>query len=442
MMRKPLNRRTFLRGMLGGAAVAVGLPPLEAFMNATGTAYAADSAFPTRYGSFFWGNGVQSRFWVPEDQGENWTPTMQLAPLNPMKEHISVLTGMEVKLPNTLAHVTGAAGIFSGSEPIAFTNDDYTYASASIDQILAERIGGDTRFRSIELSVAPGTTGLSFSGPNSRNAAEDNPKALFERLFGAGFRAPGDEPIIDPKLSLRRSVLDAVMGDANRLKTKLGAGDQWRLDQHLASVRDLELRIARIEADPPNLAACVRPEEPADLPDIDGRPQISARARVMADLATMAYACDLTRVLSYWYSDPVSNPLFPNTTAGHHQLTHDEPGDMPQVQGIILTIMEDFNYFLNSLNSIQEGEGTLLDNCLILGTSDVSSPRTHQIDEFPIVLAGQAGGKVRTGFHYRSATKENVSMVPYTILNAMGAPVSEFGTGEGLVTEGLGVIEV
>lgn len=441
MRCKPLNRRTFLKGMLGGSAIALALPPLEAFMNVNGTAY-AESAFPVRYGSFFWGNGVQSRFWVPEEEGELWTPTTQLQPLAELMADVTVITGMEVKLQNLSAHGTGAAGIFSGSQLLIANDGSETYASATLDQILAEQIGGDTLYRSVELGVAPGTNGLSFNGPNSRNPAEVSPTALFERLFGAGFRAPGDEPIIDPKLSLRRSVLDAVMGDVAKLKQKLGAGDQWRMDQHLSAVRDLELRIARIEADPPNLAACVKPEEPVPLPDIDGRPQLLERSRAMSDLATMAFACDLTRVLSYWYSDPVSNPLFPNTTGGHHQLTHDEPGDMPQVQSIILAIMDDFRYFLDSLKSIPEGDGTLLDNCLILGTSDVSSPRTHQIDEFPIVLAGRAGGRVQTGFHYRSATKENASMVPFTILNAMGAPVSEFGTEAGLVNQGLGVIEV
>ena len=437
---KPLNRRTFLKGMLGGAAVAVGLPPLEAFMNVNGTAY-AESAFPLRYGSFFWGNGVQSPYWVPSEEGADWTPTLQLQPLESLKSDVTILTGMEVKLSNILAHGTGAAGIFSGSEAIVHDDENWTFSSVSIDQILAQQIGGDTRFRSVELGVEPGVKGLSFNGVNSRNAAEYSPAALFERLFGAEFRAPGDEPIIDPKLSLRRSVLDAVMGDVGRLKQKLGTGDQWRLDQHLDAVRDLELRIARIEAAPPNLAACMKPEEPQAMPDIDGRPQMSARSRAMSDLATMAYACDMTRVLSYWYSDPLSNALYPNTTAGHHQLTHDEPGDMPQVQGIILSIMEDFRYFLDNLKSIPEGDGTLLDNCLILGSSDVSSPRTHQIDEFPLVLAGKAGGRIQTGFHYRSGTKENASMIPFSVLNAMGAPVSEFGVGEGKVTQGLGVIE-
>ena len=166
------------------------------------------------------------------------------------------------------------------------------------------------------------------------------------------------------------------------------------------------------------------------------------RSHVMTELAVMAYACDLTRVLSYYYSDGVSDCLYPNATAGHHQLTHDEPGDMPQVQMITQSIMEDFAYYLEALRAVPEGDGNLLDNSLILGTTDVSYARTHQIDEYPLLLAGTAGGAIQTGMHYRSTTKENAGHIPFTILNAMGVVTGEWGLDEGMVTSGVGALEL
>ncbi|MEO1266825.1 MAG: DUF1552 domain-containing protein [Myxococcota bacterium] len=439
-----LSRRTFLRGVLGGTAISLGLPPLEAFFNANGTAYAVDGAFPKRFGLFFWGNGMLPDRWVPAATGPDWEATEQLAPLANLRSEITLLTGMEVKTGNPVPHGSGPPGLLTGDGPVDRNGSfgESTFPGPTIDQIMAGEIGGDTRFRSLEIGVEQGTTGLSHNGPDSINPAETNPTALFERLFGADFRAPGEEPIIDPKLSLRRSVLDAVMEDSNRLNQRLGASDRIRLEQHFSAVRDLELRIARLEEDPPNLAACIRPDAPpTELPDINGRPPMRERSRLMTDLVTMAMACDMTRVLSFWFTRPVSNVLFPTANAGHHQLTHDEPGDQPQVNQIVISIMEDLAYFLESLRSIPEGDATLLDNSIILATSDVSYARTHQINEYPLLLAGSGCGTLRKGFHYRSTTQENTSLLSFSLLRAMDVRVSEFGTGPGHVTQGLSAIE-
>lgn len=441
----PMSRRKFLRGMMATSAVTVALPALEAFTNTTGTAYASGNAFPKRYGLFYWGNGVHPDLWIPERTGTEWELSPQLAPFANVKSSLSVLTGLEVKLPNLIAHSSGPCGLLSGG-PLAGSNrdgdDDFPiFELPSLDRIIANEIGNDTRFRSVEVAVEPGAKGLSYNSAESLNPPESNPVEIFNRLFGAGFRAPGEEPIIDPKLALRRSVLDAVLGDANKLRQRLGMADQARLDQHLTGIRELELRIARIESDPPSLAACVRPEEPRTPPMVDGRHNMRERSRIMSDLMVMAYACDLTRVINYTYSDLLSNNLYPDATAGHHQLTHDEPGDMPQCQAITYSMMEDFAYYLEALKAIPEGDGTLLDNCVILGTTDVSYARTHQIDEYPILLAGNAGGTLNSGIHYRSETKENASHVPFSILRALGVQVASYGKDEGYVTKGLAEIE-
>lgn len=440
MKRTPLSRRTFLRSLALGSAVGIGLPPLEAFFNGNGTAYAADGSFPRRFGLFFWGNGILPERWIPTNEGADWTLSDQLQPLAAVKPHVTLLTGMEVKVQNLVAHATGPGGFLSGA-PLITNGDDYTFAAPSLDQLIAAEVGKQTLYRSLEVGVQPDGIGHSFNGRDSRNAAETDPIKLFQRLFGDGFREPGDEPIIDPKWALRRSVLDAVMEDASQLKTRLGVNDQRRLDLHLESVRELEQRISLLESDPPSLAACQRPEEAVEVPDIAGRPQMDVRSDVMTRLVTMAYACDLTRVMSYWYSDPLSNILYPGATAGHHQLTHDEPGDQPQVHDIVLSAIGAYASLIGSLEDIPEGDGTLLDNTILLGTTDVSYGRTHQIDEFPIVLAGSGGGTLKTGFHYRSVTKENTSHVPFSILRAMDIPVAEFGVDEAKVTQGFSVIE-
>ena len=438
-MKKPLSRRTFLRGVLGGTAIALGLPPLEAFFNSSGTAY-ANGATPRRFGMFFWGNGILPERWIPTDTGPDWTLSEQLLPLAAVRDHVTLLSGMEVKTGNPLAHVSGPAGLLTGTAPIV-RGDEYTFAGPTLDQVMAAEIGGDTQFRSLEVGVEPRGKGMSFNGPDSVNPPISDPAALFERLFGANFREPGSEPIMDPTLSVRRSILDSVIADADTLKKRLGANDKQRLDQHFTAVRDLELRIARLQEDPPNLAACMQPEMPAALDESDGRVRVSERAKVMADLVTMAFACDLTRVLTFWHSDPLNDLLYPDATAGHHQLTHDEPGDQPQVNAIVIAIMESFATMIDAMRAIPEGDGTLLDNTILLGTTDVSYGRTHQIHEYPLLLAGTGQGRIKNGFHYRSETKENTSLVSLSLLRAMGVQASEFGVDEGRVTQGLSVIE-
>lgn len=435
-----LSRRTLLRGMLGGAAVGIGLPPLEIFFDRHGLAY-ADGGFPKRFGIWFWGNGILPARWNPTGEGTEWTLSEQLQPLASVKSEITVVSGMSVKTGNSIPHGSGPAGVLSGAPLIVRSGDDYTFSAPSIDQVLAAQIGRETRFRSLEVGVRP-EGGLSYTGPNSRNPPESSPAELFQRLFGGGFTPPGETPVIDPKVRLRRSVLDVVMGDAARVRSKLGMNDQRRLDQHLEGVRDLERRLARLEEAPPSLAACAVPTTPAaDYPEIDGRPRFGEVSAVLAELMAMALACDQTRVFSYVFTYPVNNLLFPGISTGHHRLTHDEPGDQPLVHQIIVQIITELAHFLERLRAVPEGAGTLLDNCAILATSDVSFGRTHSLDDYPLIIAGTAGGALKKGLHYRSPSGENTSMVLVSLLRAMGLTIDGFGVGPGRSEQGLGAIE-
>lgn len=427
---KFLDRRTLLKGLLGAATVSLALPPLECMTNTNGTAWAGGQAFPKRFGVWFWGNGVVPDEWTPQGEGANWTPSSLLMPLADLRDKLTVITGTRVATLNTVPHGSGPAGVLTGD---ALVNGHLS--RPSLDQVIADAVGGDTRFRSLETGVQPSTGGLSYSGAGQVNPPETSPRALFNRLFGEGFRAPGEMTMADPRLRLRRSVLDAVAGQAAGLRGRLGSADRARLDQHLEGVRTIERQLQRLEENPPNLAACRRPEMPAEsYPEMGGRPQVQAISRLVSDLTAMALACDQTRVFFHMYSQPVSNVLYPSASSGHHQLTHDEPGAQPEVQAILRLIMADLGYFLRALRAVPEGDGTLLDHCLVLAMTDCSYGRTHSLDEYPLMVAGSGNGAVRTGLHLRPRG-ENTSKVMLALLQAMGVRAAEYGVGPGRVTE-------
>lgn len=436
-----LSRRAMLRGMLGGSVVAIGLPAFDLFLNGNGNAYAdGGSGFPTRFGIFFWGNGMLPQHWTPKGAGADWQLSESLKPLAALQKSITVVTGTRLEIPNNVPHFATAAGILSG-RPLTKVGEDMTFSGQSIDQIIADVLGADTRFRSLEFG-AGSKDGLSYNGPNSRNSAENSPHALFERLFGAGFTLPGDKPVVDPTLALRQSVLDAVVDDGKRLRAALGVNDQKRLDQHMDGIRALEKRLAKLQLSPPALAACKVPKEPlADYPDVLGRPQLLEKNAIFAELSAMALACDQTRVFSNWFTHPVNNLLFQGAPAGHHQLTHDEPADQPEVHKIVLQCVTAMAAQIAALQNVKEGDGTLLDHCAVLCCSEVSLGKTHSLEDMPIVIAGGAGGKLKTGLHYHSPASENASKVLLSLCRACGLTLPSFGADGGHVTEGLSAIE-
>ncbi len=436
------SRRRLLKGFLAGSLVTIGLPPLDMFLNSHGTAYAAEpGGFPKRFGIFFWGNGVLPHRFTPIGEGAEWQVSEELAALEPHKAKLSVVSGMEVKVPNLEPHWATLCGMLTGG-PILMDGTDWTFSAPTIDQFLASEIGDATRFASIEVGTAVGSKTVCYAGPNSPISPEREPLALFERVFGGGFQLPGEAPIIDPTLTLQRSVLDAVMDDITAVKASVGYADRLRLDQHFDGIRSLEQRLRKLEEEPPNYASCDYPPMPeGEYPDIEGRPQIQVVNRAFCDILAYALACDQTRVFTNIFTRPLTNILFANATAGHHQLTHDEPGEQVMVHDIILQCMEAFAYQLQALDAIAEGDGTLLDHCLLLGTSDVGLGKTHTPEDFPIVLAGGASGAIKTGIHYSSPANESTTKVLLSIVRAMGVDAASFGAAEGEVSESLTAID-
>ena len=441
---QPLTRRAVLGGVARGALVTLALPPLEAMFDAGGRAYACDGILPKRFGLWFWGNGNLPDLWTPTGtgtgDGDEWTLSEQLAPLEVVKHRLCVVTGMKVHLSNDAPHGSGAAGILCAA-PLQSTGDDSTMSAPSIDQVIAEQVGGASIYRSIQ-TAASDCSGMSYNGANSRNPPETDPYAFYERIFGDTFIEPGEKGKVDPKLGLRRSVLDAVMQDIDRLDARLGSADRARLEQHLEGVRELEQRLAILEENPPNLEACTRAEAlTGDYSDVDSRPQLAARNEVMSTMLAMTLACDQTRVFGHYLTDPVSDVLFEGASAGHHDLTHNEGGEQPEVNAITIAIMEMLATTIQKLEAIEEGDGTLLDNCAVLACSEVSLGQTHSIEEMPVIIAGSGCGFFKQDHHSRSLSGDNVTKVLVSLQRAMDISVGEFGEDEAMVDEGLSDIE-
>ncbi len=446
-MSRFLNRRTFLRGLLGGATVSVALPPLEAMFNSHGTALAQGVRIPKRFGIWFWGNGIRRAQWLPDGTGTGWTPRAEIAALAApaLKPYVSPVTGLEIKTDRH-PHHSGMAGILTGARyhlvgPVRDTIVS-SFQYPSIDQVVAERWAQDpaTRapFRSLELGICrfrgtdEGTTfqHLSHNGPNNVNPAEYEPARLFRRLFGM--------PLSGQRDAARRSVLDAVKADLNRLKTQVSATDRARLDQHTESIRSIELRLGTTPAQ------CVTPGAPAEsYPDNQGREPIAEKNQIMSDILAMALACDLTRVFSVLFSTCGAGTVFWMAGAqnGLHQIAHDERAGgaepQPTLHAATTFTMEQLAYFLERLRSIPEGAGNLLDNCAILCTTELSEGYSHTNDEFPIIIAGRAGGALRGGYHYRSTNRDNTSRALLTLLRAVDDPRPSYGVGPGETSQPL-----
>lgn len=438
MTRPHPTRRRVLKGLLGGAAVSVMLPPLESLGALTRSAHAAalsDEGFPLRFGLFLWGNGVGLPSFWPAQTGPDWQATGQLQPLVRHRQRLALVSGYEVRVPNVIPHFSGLAGILTGREPAGVDGNESMNAP-TVDQVMAQAIGGATRFRSLETGARVDRP-YSHNGAWSPNPSETDPHALFERLFGAGFRAPGDDTEPDPRIGLRRSVLDVVRDQVSDLQTKVSTQDRRRLDQHLTGVRELERRLARLLEDPPDLAACVRPDAPSLAPTLDP----FATNEAVADLLAMALACDQTRVFSHVFTNWLDNYVYNNTSTGHHRLTHEEPGQQPQVVDITTQIMGAMATFLDKLEAIPEGSRTLLDHCAILCTSDVALGMTHSLTDFPILIAGSAGGKIVNGTHVRSSSGENASEITLTLMRACGHNAPEWGQRDARTTRSATALE-
>ncbi len=450
-----ISRRTALRGLLGGTAVTVGLPPLEAMLDSNGVRYADGAEIPKRFGLCFWGNGVNQKFWTPTGTGTSWTPSVTLDPLVAAagKENLSIVTNTYAPTVGYWAHHSSFKTFFAAAFP-RYPMPNYEgfpdFGGPRFDEIIRTRLGGKTKFDGIEVQV-------SRAGSNQPNLRGDpkspkfNPQAMFDQLFADFMPGGGTATPSTWVFEMKKSVLDAVQADGARMKNKLGAADRVRVDEHMASIRSLENSIDVASRTPPPASCLVPPKpglRPGDMPG--GKEPLREVNTAMCDLLAYALSCDRTRTFALTLTEVQSgaviwqaqglDPLWANQS--YHSMGHDEPGDQPNVQKVTLFLMEQFAYLLRKLKSVPVGAGTLLDHCCVLGTSEQAAGRGHGTTNPPMVIAGKAGFALKGGVHYQavpsitSAVRSNPGAANYTrvlvtIMRAVGAlgPTDGFGTG-------------
>lgn len=435
-MTARFNRRSLMRGMLGGAAVAVGIPTLDLFLDGNGRAYANGAKLPTRFGTYFWGLGLTDTpagtRWVPTKQGRGFEITPELEPLAAVKDKVSVFSGFRVigdGRPN-LVHWSGHASILSGVAPARSNNFD----AASFDTIVADAIGGGTRFKALDIS--PSGKIVSYSTRSGRAFAtpETTSISLYTRLFGDGFQDPNSpdwKP--DPSIMLRQSVLSAITDQRKALLADVGKADQVKLDQYFTSLREMENQLAVQLERPEKCEACVVPGKPQEQKRAASIDVVNANNKAMAKLMAMGLACNQTKVFNVVHTPGASETYLPGDSKIYHQYSHDEPTDarlgyQPMTSKLAGMVMQGFGDFLKEMDAIKEGDGTLLDHSLVFGFSDTGYAKIHSLENIPMFLAGGANGKHKAGQHI--ATKgESVTRLSLTAMQMVGAPVGEFGTG-------------
>src|SRR5712671_5364666 len=350
------------RRLLKGAAIAIGLPPLEAMFDSKGIAYAATAAGrvvspaapETRFVLWFNGNGVVEKYWIPTETGPDYQLTPCLSPLAPFRNDVHVITGLD----NPSARMPGPGNDHHRSMSSLVSGTSFTGRGAggpSIDQVIASKIGGESRFRSLQIGVSQESFGesiqrnLSWSDRDRPLPPEMLPHQLFDRLFGVRERAWVDR---------EKSILDAVQEDARAVKAKLGRQDQTRVEEYLSSVRDVERSIATL---PPQYRTVV--ERPAEGGDLRDWPRI---AKLQSDLLVHALASGQTRVASYMLTKCQGLTRFPwlgHTAQRHHEYTHGQvetPAGMRILRDICRWHVEEFAYLVGKLKATPEGDGNLL----------------------------------------------------------------------------------
>jgi hypothetical protein len=439
---KRISRRTVLRGI--GATIA--LPLLDAMLPRAAAQVASAASrvrLPRRLAFVYVPNGINMREWTPRTEGTDFELPSTLQPLAPYKQNVLVLSGLTCDKarpngdgPGDHARATGA--FLTGCQARKTGGADIR-AGVSADQFAATRIGDQTRLPSLELGIerfqqagscdsgyaCVYSTTMSWRTPTTPLPVVVDPGQVFERLFS---NRPND-PDRARRNRLRGSVLDSALEDARGLRNQVGGADQQRLDEYLTSVRELEQRIARLERLPPV-------EPPAGMNRPTGVPrEVTAHMRLMTDLLVLAFQTDLTRVATYMLAREGSNrPYnFIGVSEGHHELSHhqNDPRKLGQIRAINHFHVQQYAYLIERLRSVREGEGTLLDNCMIAYGSAIGDGNRHNHDELPILLAGGGGGTLRTGRHLRYPRETPLNNLWLSLLERVGAPTDRLGDSTG-----------
>lgn len=431
--RRPLSRRTILRGAAG---VTVALPLLEAMLPARAR---AARPVPKRFVVFFSGNGTIHHNWAPRaGAGETqFTLSPILQPLQRHQRDLVVIDGVDQQGGGADAHLDGIGGLLTGAEikigrdVNQNTGKRLGWANGiSVDQRIAEAIGTQTKLKSLDLGVQcfPGYYGrISFSAPGRPVVPEPDPASAFARLFGDGTHSARELRRLRAE---DRSVLDAVLDQFRAVKGSLGAPDGRYLEAHLDSVRELERRLSAAPG-----PACAPPRIDA-APDPRANDSFPMIGRLHMDLLVTALACDLTRVGSLmWGGAAGGGPRFTwiGITDEHHKLSHDGDGNQSAVEQLTRInrwYAEQLAYLVDRCKAVRDASGSLFDHCLVLWGNELGKGNSHSRKDAPYVLAGSAGGALRTGRYLRYDGDVPHNNLLVSLCNAMGIPATTFGKPE------------
>jgi Protein of unknown function (DUF1552) len=434
-MTNPVNRRTVLRGM--GAALA--LPWLESLPSAARAATPTGKP-PVRMCYWYVPNGVHLPSWFPAREGTLVDLPETLRPLSFARDYLNTFHGLvhNTALVNGddegCGHGQGAASFLTGAQ--ALQTQDNVRVGISVDQLYARHVGDATRFPSLELGCESARSGnafgysgtykthISWRTPTSPAPYEMNPKVVFDRLFTRGSTSLTQATVADRDF-YRRSLIDHVLEDANRIKSRVARSDQRKLDQYLTGVREVERRILRAAA-------------PADLKGTDfARPagipeEFDEHLRLMCDLMVLAFQTDSTRAASFMVTKEATDRNYPwlGFTDGHHELSH-HGGDAEKhrkLREIDRYHIQILAYMIEKMMTIEEAGGTtLLDNAMVLYGSGISDGDLHNHINLPVIVLGKGGETMRTGRHFRCRAETPMSNLLLAMLRQAGVPVNQFG---------------
>jgi hypothetical protein len=437
--RFAISRRTFLRG----AGVTLGLPWLDAMVPTAHASAVPSGRAPRRLACLFFPNGVWQNDWIPQQTGSDFTLPFSLEPLADLRDDLLILSGLDkAHSRQGDGHYAKTANFLTGMPVEKTTGKNINSGGISLDQLVAQHVGGQTPLPSLELGTESVISGvdsnvgytrlygshISWQSPTRPVAKEINPRLVYERLFGTDGQAPalGGE---------HQHLLDFVLEDARRLRGRLGRDDQFKFDEYLDAVRAVERRIEFHQhrgAEDWNPQTSGLPAPPAPgLPD-DFREHV----RLMLDLIVLAFRTDATRVSTLMFANDVSGRNFAfvdGVSGSHHELSHHEnkPDRIAQYARIVRWHVEQFADMLRQMKSIQEGDATLLDNSMILFGCGMSDGNRHDPNNLPIIVAGRGGGTIGTGRHLASPKNTPLCNLHLALAHRMGLDIQAFGDSTG-----------
>lgn len=436
---RTISRRTVLRG----AGVALGLPWLEAMVPSSALASPLPGAAPVRMAVLYMANGVNTAMWTPEGQGRDFKLSPTLEPLQDLRDQTLVVSNLWNAAANTGdGHYVKESSILTCTTINKTLGVDINIHGVSMDQVAAQRVGDQTPLASLELGIEPESTGvdtnvgytrvygshIAWSSPTTPLAREINPRSVYERLFrAAGPQGNGAKQDI--------FLLDRVLGHAKKMRAEVGAADKARLDEYLSIVRSLETRMERA-SDPKRNTWKPRASLDSIRTPTDDPKSHEEHVRLMLDLIAVAFQSDTTRVSTFMFGNAVSGVNFrflEGVSNSHHEVSHHskDADKLKQYHLINRWHVDQFAYLMRKLRDMKEGEGTVLDNSMVLFASALSDGNSHNPHKLPLVLGGRGGGRLATGQHLVYTEDTQVANLYVSMLDAFGAPVERFADSTG-----------